>query len=72
MSYQSSMKTEMNEKAKLILSELRGVTPTNIHKKTSASESLRDSFHSLWFRHTPSAARYMLLPYLYDGRVTLS
>ena len=61
----------MNEKAASILNNLKGVSPINIHLKTTANEGIRDSFHSIWFRHTPQAARYMLLPYVFDGRVTL-
>jgi hypothetical protein len=60
----------MTEKAQLILAQLNHVSPINIHKKTTADQSLKDSFHSCWFNHTPQAARYMILPYLYDGRVS--
>ena len=61
----------MNEKATLIMDALKGISPINIHLKTTADQGIRDSFHSVWFRHTPSAARFMLLPYVFDGRVTL-
>ena len=60
----------MNEKATLILNQLKMINPTNIHQKTTVSEDLRDSFHSVWYRHSPQSSRYMLLPYFYDGRVT--
>ena len=59
----------MTEKAQLILAQLKFIDPTNIHIKTTARQDLQDSFHAVWFRHTPSAARYMMLPYIYDGRV---
>lgn len=65
------MQIEMNEKAQLILDGLKDVNPINIHVKTSAPVGVRDAFHSVWFRHTPQAARYMLLPYIHDGRVQL-
>jgi len=61
----------MNEKAVLILDSLKGISPINIHLKTTADQGIQDSFHSVWFRHTPQAARYMLLPYIHDGRVKI-
>lgn len=65
----SHRQTKMTEKAQLILAQLKFVNPTNIHLKTNAPQHVRDAFHSVFFRHTPSAARYMMLPYIYDGRV---
>ncbi len=59
----------MTEKAQLILAQLKFITPDNLSLKSTASASLRESFCSLWSKHSPSAARYMLLPYFYDDRV---
>ena len=59
----------MNEKAKLLLNELKGVNPLNLMKVTTAKSDLHSSFLSLWFDHSHQAARYMLLPYLYDRRI---
>lgn len=66
------MQIKMNEKAALIMNALKGVSPINIHLKTNANQGIRDSFHSVWFRHTPQAARFMLMPYIFDGRVELT
>lgn len=62
----------MNEKAKMLLDGLSSITPINIHQETDAGWAIRESFHSVWYRHSPQAARYMLLPYLYDDRVELT
>ena len=65
----SSSQMEMNEKAKLLVQELNEVNPLNLMRITTASEDLHSSFLSVWFRHSHQAARYMLLPYLYDRRI---
>lgn len=67
----SSWKIEMTEKAQLLLAQLQYINPINIGNKTDAATSVKDAFHSVWFNHTPQAARYMLLPYIYDGRVEI-
>ena len=61
----------MTEKAQLVLAQLQYITPINIGAKTDAETSVKDAFHSVWFNHAPQAARYMLLPYVYDGRVEI-
>ena len=66
---QSSMQTRMNEKAQLLLKELNQITPLNLMQLTNASKVIHSSFMSLWFDHSHQAARYMLLPYLYDRRI---
>lgn len=49
---------------------LRTLTPDNIHLKTNATLSQIMDFQSIWWRHTPSAAVYYLLPSYWDGRLT--
>jgi len=34
---------------------------------TNANWSQRVNFESLWFTHSPQAARYTLLPYYHNG-----
>ena len=63
------MQTGMNEKAQTLLNALNNVSPTNIGQTTTAPVAVRDAFHSMWFNHSPQAARYMLLPYLYNDKV---
>ena len=62
----------MTEKAQLILAQLKFITPENLSLKSTAPDSLKESFCSLWFKHSPTAARYMLLPYFYDGRASFT
>lgn len=59
----------MDERARKSLEVVGTITPLNMRLKTDASESLQMSFADMWSRHGAQAARYSLLPYIYDGRV---
>ena len=67
----SSMQTKMTENQQLMLEAVKHISHLNVHQKTTASEGVQESFRSVWFRHTPSAARYMLFAQLCDGRIKL-
>lgn len=73
MSYQSSSNLEIHKKVIMTPNEaieaLKVLTPTNLHLKTNATKAQLENFHSVWFRHTPSAARYMLLPSFWSGEL---
>ena len=61
----------MTETQKFLLSATQKISHLNVHSKTTANEGQQESFRSVWFNHTPSAARYMLFAQLCDGRVQL-
>lgn len=67
----SFMQIEMTENQQLLLEAVKHISHLNVHSKTTASEGEQESFRSVWFRHTPSAARYMLFAQLCDGRIKL-
>lgn len=58
---------EHQAKVKEALTALGKITPTNLHLRTNASATQLENFHSIWFNHTPQAARYYLLPSLWKG-----
>ena len=59
----------MDDKAKRALDVVMKITPLNIRSRTDASEALQISFADIWSRHGAQAARYSLLPHVYDGHV---
>ena len=61
----------MTENQLFFLSAVQQISHLDIHAKTTADEGRQESFRSVWFNHTPSAARYMLFAQLCDGRVEL-
>ena len=54
-----------------LLNVANSITHLDIHSRTTATEGQQESFRSVWFRHSPSAARYMLFAQLNDGRIQL-
>ena len=62
----------MTDSQQFLLNATKRITHLNIHLLTDASDGAKDSFRSVWFRHTPQAARYMLFAQLNDGRVKLT
>ena len=52
------------------LAFLDTLTPDTIHLKTNASLGQIMDFQSIWWRHTPQAARYYLLPSYWEGKLT--
>ena len=61
----------MTENQQLLLAAVQNISHLNVHSKTTANEGQQESFRALWFRHTPSSARYMLFAQLCDGRIKL-
>ena len=65
--------TTMNQphpEVKEALAFLDTLTPDDIHLKTNATLGQIMDFQSIWWRHTPSAARYYLLPSYWEGTLT--
>ena len=48
--------------------ELSDITLENI-RKYEVYESKLDDFYSMWLRFGPEAARTILIPYIWDGRL---
>ena len=61
----------MTEQQQYLLDATKTISHLNVHSRTSANEGEQESFRSVWFNHTPSAARYMLFAQLCDGRIQL-
>lgn len=62
----------MTENQQLLYNAVQTISHLNIHQKTTATVGQQESFRSVWFSHTPSAARYMLFAQLCDGRIELT
>jgi hypothetical protein len=62
---------EMTETQEFFMAATKGITHLNIHAKTTATMGQQESFRSMWFTHTPSAARYALFAQLCRGSVCL-
>ena len=62
----------MTEQQQYLFDATKTITHLNVHSSTSANEGQQESFRSVWFNHTPSAARYMLFAQLCDGRIQLT
>ena len=58
---------EKEARLKEITEFLLKVTPTTIHLITNARWGSRVNFESVWYAHGPQAARYYLLPELWNG-----
>ncbi len=65
----SEQTPEHQAKVAEALKALDTVTPVNLHLKTNADYTQRENFHSIWFNHTPQAARFYLLPPLWEGKL---
>lgn len=59
----------MEPKVEEALKRLRTLTPDNLHQKTDAGYSQIVDFQAIWWRHTPSAARYYLLHHYWTGQL---
>jgi len=65
--------TPMNQphpEVKEAMAFLETLTPDDIHRKTNATLGQIMDFQSIWWTHTPSAARYYLLPAYWEGTLT--
>ena len=49
--------------------ELQSITLENIKKEYPEYKSRWDDFYSMWQRFGPDAARSILIPYIWDGRL---
>jgi len=52
----------MSPELKSALNLLSGINPNNLHRRSNATNAQRMHFESIWYRHSPDAARYFLLP----------
>jgi len=62
----------MTENQQFLLDATKTISHLNVHSTTTANEGQQESFRSVWFNHTPQAARYMLFAQLADGRIKLT
>jgi len=49
---------------------LETLIPDNVHLKTNATLGQIMDFQSVWWTHTPTAARYCILPAYWEGTLT--
>ena len=66
----TTLMTLPHPEVKEALTFLETLTPDDIHLKTNATLSQIMDFQSIWWRQTPSAARYYLLPSYWEGTLT--
>ena len=66
--YDFSFMTTNQQNVKDALERLSTLTPLNLHLKTNADFNVTTDFESVWSRHGPQAARYLLLPFYWEGR----
>ena len=66
------LQIKMTENQQLLYDAVKTISHLDVHAKTTATIGQQESFRSVWFRHTPSAARYMLFAQLCDGRIELT
>jgi len=71
MSYLLPTHFKMTETQEFFMAATQGITHLNIHAKTTATTGQQESFRSMWFTHTPSAARYALFAQLCRGSISL-
>ena len=60
--------TTHEQKVKEALARLNTLTPLNLHLKTDADFDVKTNFESVWSRHGAQAARYLLLPFYWEGQ----
>jgi len=77
LTYQPSRRIEINvfpfmtinqQDVKEALARLNTLTPHNLHLKTDAGFNVKTNFESVWSRHGAQAARYLLLPFYWEGK----
>jgi len=61
---------QLHPEVREALTFLETLKPDDIHLKTNASLNQIMDFQSIWWNHTPSAARYYLLPLYWEGTLT--
>ncbi len=61
----------MTEEHKAAYKRLLPLTPTNIQLKTNATYGQRADFETIWFNHSPTAARYYLFTSLWNGTLSV-
>jgi hypothetical protein len=77
LTYQSSRRIRINDFSFMTINQqdvqdalkrLSTLTPLNLHLKTNADFNVTTDFESVWSRHGAQAARYLLLPFYWEGR----
>ena len=61
------MHDKMNAEHKAAFGRLLPLTPTNLQLRTNATFGQHADFETLWFNHSPTAARYYLFTSLWKG-----
>jgi hypothetical protein len=65
------MHAKMNAEHRAAFERLLPLTPTNIHLKTNATYGQHADFETIWFKHSPTAARYYLFASLWKGDLSI-
>ena len=65
------MHAKMNDEHRAAFKRLLPLTPTNLHLRTSATFGQHIDFENLWFKHSPTAARYYLFTSLWKGNLSV-
>ena len=66
-----SLHLKMTEEQQFLLDATNQIDHLNVHALTISTQGEQESFRSVWFGHTPQAARYMLFAQLCNGKVKL-
>ena len=65
------MHDKMTAEHKAAFTRLLPLTPTNIHRKTNCTFGQHADFETIWFKHSPTAARYYLFTSLWNGKLDI-
>ena len=65
------MHDKMTAEHKAAFTRLYSLTPTNIHLKSNATYGQHADFETIWFNHSPTAARYYLFTSLWKGELAI-
>ncbi len=65
------MHANMNAEHRAAYTRLLPLTPTNIHQKTDCTYAQHADFETIWFNHSPTAARYYLFASLWKGELAI-
>lgn len=65
------MHANMTAEHRAAFTRLLPLTPTNVHLKTNATYGQRADFETIWFNHSPTAARYYLFTSLWNGELSI-
>ena len=65
------MHDKMNAEHRACFERLLPLTPTNIKLKTNVTYGQHADFETIWFKHSPTAARYYLFTSLWKGNLSV-